>query len=86
MNSQRGRGKLNSQREIDSVEGYHVFLQPYYFCGNTYKLLTSLQILRNLDTNRSWLYLATEPSNIVLVGRPVVNVALFSTLLVVQYF
>ena len=87
LNSQRGRGELNSQRELDSG-GLPCFSATMLFLWqHCYKVFISLCILysRILDTNRSQPYLAIQTSNFVLVGRPVVNVALLSTFLAVQY-
>ena len=42
-------------------------------------------IAEYLTQKQSWFYLSIQPSNIVLVGRPIGNVTLLSTFLAVQY-
>ena len=69
-------------------------LELLFFCKSVISVATLLLIIRItmyilisliLDTELSWLYLATQLSTIVLVGRSIVNVALLSTFLAVQY-
>ena len=78
------RRGLNSQRGLNSG-GLPCFSATMSFLWqHCYKLFIP-SYSRILDTNRLWSYLAIQPSNFVLVGRPVVNVALLSTFLAVQY-
>ena len=48
-------------------------------------IFSYLQYSRILDTKWSWPYFAIQPSNLVLIGRPIVNFALLSTFWDVQY-
>ena len=89
LNSQRRRRELNYQRGLDS-RGLPCFSTNVLFLlQHCYSLFISLCIFylcysRILVTKRSWSYLAIQPSNVVLVGRPIVNAALMSTFLTFQ--
>ena len=69
-----------------------------YFCKRVISVPTLLIIIhitmyflislsrRILETKQSWPYLAIQPSNVVLVGRPIVNFSLLLIFLAVQNF
>ena len=81
---------LNSQRGLDSRVLPCFSANMLFFCNiviYSYHCVYSniFNIAESLTQNNYLADLAMQPSNIVLVGRPVVRVALLSTFLAVQY-
>ena len=88
LNSQKGKGAKFSEAAT-FLRATMFFLQMCYFYGNIvidylYRYVYS-NIFDIAESSTQWPYLAIQPSNVVLVGRSIVNLALLSTFQAVQY-